>query len=571
MSTPPSSTQDGTIDVTPAMLWSVSSGAAGQQDVMHRGIKDFLVELGRYPDGGGNGTAVAEFTRTYKRVGDRFLDVWAKSVVSVGGAAVGFTVTANNYSKADAATHPDPSHQPATQPPPVVIDTPPDYGPITDFKWGDNDDAQSFVQKALEDVEDVVLDVLRPLLEHACRYGRAAEILPLPNHHRLNSVSETWRMPQSTLTMAGDGLTGLLSSITDQQNGEWYHAMRTFCSTLWGTSAWGQNHHGYNWENDSARSPQGANHPVFAVLFDTCEVMVDAVYHFALAAQDVRSDLHRIYRKAVLDSIPDALKAIDLKDGVDLKDFKNMGKGMWDLGKGFFRDLSVGIVLHLDEEAMNQAVDEYENRVRRQAVRVQALLDPLEEAYLSAPSYNAEEARAEAFGARALTEFKGNPLYTVPGDSEDNHRFPIDLANQEGIHNSHVIDKHVGKTDEQLAQRLRDQPGINAASTFTDLASAQKLTQDAMEFKGPPAGSGQMNAGVDNQAKIEQWLSRPRSDSSILRLDAVEFTGATGRTVDAGNPHAGAAQDTHHVRVVLKYKNGLEPPYVVYTSMPELP
>ncbi|MFJ3896184.1 RNase A-like domain-containing protein [Streptomyces sp. NPDC090083] len=170
-----------------------------------------------------------------------------------------------------------------------------------------------------------------------------------------------------------------------------------------------------------------------------------------------------------------------------------------------------------------------------------------------------------------MTDFKGNPLYTVPGDSEANHAYPLDLANQEGVHGSHIIDKHVGKTDEQLAQRLRDQPTIDAASTFSDLPAAQKYTQNAMEYVGPPANSGQQNEGVNNKEKIEKWLSRPRSDSSILTLDQVEYNSVTGRTITAGNPHASAAQDTHTVKVVLKYKNGLHPPYVAYTSMPTLP
>jgi hypothetical protein len=105
-------------------------------------------------------------------------------------------------------------------------------------------------------------------------------------------------------------------------------------------------------------------------------------------------------------------------------------------------------------------------------------------AYLSAPTFRAEAARAESFGARALTDFKNDPLYTVSGDDESNHKYPLDLANQEGMLGSHVVDKHVGKTDEQLEQRLRDQrivrpSGIRpeAVSSFGSLADAQRYTQ----------------------------------------------------------------------------------------------
>ncbi|MGC9501326.1 RNase A-like domain-containing protein [Streptomyces sp. WG7] len=70
------------------------------------------------------------------------------------------------------------------------------------------------------------------------------------------------------------------------------------------------------------------------------------------------------------------------------------------------------------------------------------------------------------------------------------------MANQEGIHGSHVIDKHVGKTDMQLAHRLRGQPTIDAASSFPNLTVAQKTTQETIEFVGPPAGNGQKNAAL---------------------------------------------------------------------------
>ncbi|MEV8351424.1 RNase A-like domain-containing protein [Streptomyces niveus] len=133
------------------------------------------------------------------------------------------------------------------------------------------------------------------------------------------------------------------------------------------------------------------------------------------------------------------------------------------------------------------------------------------------------------------------------------------------------MDKHVGKTDIQLAMRLRGQPTIDAASSFVDLPQAQKMTQAVMEDVGPPSNSGQPNAGVNNSAKITAWLSRPRKDTSILRLDPVEFQHVTGRTVEASNPSTRHALDTRSATAVLKYKNGLVPPYVVYASMPSLP
>lgn len=548
MATPPPP-QNGTIDVTPTQLFGVSGGVAAQQDTMNRGANSFLDELERYPDGGGRGTAAEDFAATYVKVGNRFLDVWARSVVSIGGAAVGFTTTANNYAAADAATHPSGTATPLHQQPPTVIDKPPAYRSVTNLKWGDQDHGQDLVELVLEGLEGAVLTVLRPLLEDACRWGKAAEILPLPNHLRLNSISQAWLLPGISAGTVDGNLTGLLSGITDQSNSEWYSAMREFCGAIWGTSAWGKQREGYVWSHDKANST-GMSHPILGVLIDTCDGVSDAVMAFAKAAEDVRHDLHAIYRRAVLDALP----TIDLSDGFGMKDIKSFGKGLFHMGK----QLSAGIVLAIDEDALNAAVEEYNNRVGRQLPELNKLTAALDEAYLSAPDFQAESARAEAFGARALTEFKRDPLYTVPGDDEANHRYPIDLANQEGIGNSHVIDKHVGKTDAQLEQRLRDQQVLRngdvmprAASSFPSLPEAQRLTQAVLD---DPV----------NQGKLERWLNGNPGPQSSRNL-GLEFTQPTGRTWSRGDT---SAHDASNVLVTLRPAPGGHPPYVVLTSMP---
>ncbi|WP_328395463.1 hypothetical protein OHS70_08935 [Streptomyces sp. NBC_00390] len=171
---------------------------------------------------------------------------------------------------------------------------------------------------------------------------------------------------------------------------------------------------------------------------------------------------------------------------------------------------------------------------------------------------NAESARAESFGARALTEFKDRPLYTVPGDDESNHKYPIDLANQEGMVGSHVVDKHIGKTDEQLEQRLRDQQlvrpnGIRpeAVSSFETLADARRYTQAALDEPS-------------NQRKIDNWVAgNPGPNSSRALL--LPTNDVVGRSWNRGDP---AARDVTNVWVVLKPHPGGHPPFVVLTSMP---
>lgn len=539
--------QTGKIDVTPTVLYSVSGHVAAQQDYMHKGMNEFLARLQSYPDSGGHGDASSAFASAYLKVANRFVEVWGKTMVSVGGAAVGFTTTANNYAAADAATHPSGTAQPTHQAPPTVMDTPPGFPSVTDLKWGDFDAGQSIWQETLEGVEVGIAAVLRPALEHACNWGKASEIIPLPDYIGLDGISNSWLYPGVVLGNVNDGLTQTMSAVTDQNNSEWHAAMRQFCSAIWGTSAWGKERQGYRWGHAAPGS--GQSQPIMAVLIDTCDVISDALRNWAEAAKEARDDMRSIFYDAVRESIP-----VDPDDGFSLKNLKGAVKGVVNLGKEFLGDLA----LNLDEDRMNATVAAYNNKVYRYADDLKQVLDSLDEAYLSAPTYQREVARAEGFGARALTEFKGDPLYTVPGDDESKHKYPVDLANQEGLSGAHVIDKHVGVSDDQLEQRLRDQQivrptGINprAASSFENLEDAQRYTQATLD-------------DPDNQQKIDRWLNNnPGPNSS--RIIGLEFNDPVGRTWERGDS---AAHDAKNVQVVLRGRPGGHPPYVVLTSMP---
>ncbi|MCY0925100.1 hypothetical protein OTB20_02555 [Streptomyces sp. H27-H1] len=145
----------------------------------------------------------------------------------------------------------------------------------------------------------------------------------------------------------------------------------------------------------------------------------------------------------------------------------------------------------------------------------------------------------------------------------------MDLATSEGLGGAHTIDKHVGKTDEQLLQRIKDEQRPNGkfniftSSSFPDLDSAQKFTQYNIR---------------QNTPEIQGWLKNP-PPAEDLQIDVASvpiqgpLTGSalTGRTVAVNrdtntiNP----VQDTHGVTTRLKYDPNLNPPFVVYTSAPE--
>ncbi|MGW4385679.1 RNase A-like domain-containing protein [Streptomyces sp. NPDC004685] len=567
----------GTIDVKPSILHQVAGGFAGEQTPFDKAAKNLIKELKEYPDAGGYGTAPQAFAASYLKVGNHYLEVWAKSVVSIGGAAVGFATTANNYSKAEAANDASGKTKPQTQPPPVVIDKAPDYGSVPDLKWGDDDGGDDFIRSLLECIPDVVWHIIRPLLEHAFRWGKVAEVFPYPQQHYLNSLSQSWADMTKALSWAEDSLTRQMYSITQQSNSEWHDAMRQFCSSLWGTTAWGKTTTGYEWAHDKA-SNQKPSHPVMAVLFDTAMKISDLLREFAEAAVYVDGKVWEVYFDAVKKAVGD----IDLSDGVDFKDLKEGVKGVGRVLKGVAKgavELSAEITLNIDTAAINRIVAEYNRRVDALWPRFDPLMDALDEAHRSAPTYAAEEARAEAFGARSLNDFKHEHKWTDPQDTK-NGKYRIDLASDEWLNRGHTLDKHVGKTDEQLAQRLRDQggpptnawphgkPSIGAASTFESTEKAQELTQHNID---------------ENSTKIKKWLEGPPPPQNSDRPEPFDGTAPNGEysgwsvTKQPNDVnHSGFKDDglkakpihVKGIRTVLKYDDSLDPPFVVLTSMP---
>ncbi|MFC5958150.1 RNase A-like domain-containing protein [Streptomyces pratens] len=577
MGTPPPPGQNGTIDVKPTDLHRVSGGVASQQTVMDRGARSLLEDLRKYPDAGGYGTSPQAFATSYVKVGNRFLEVWAKSVVSIGGAAVGFTTTANTYAKVEAANDPKGKAKPVVQPLPKVIEKAPAYGSVPNLKWGDDDGGDDFIRRVLEWVPEPVRDVLRPVVKHAFRMGKVAEVYPFPQQHHLNSLSQAWMAVTVPLSTAEQGLTGNVSSITQQSHSEWYDAMRHFCSSLWGTTSWGQNRENYEWKHDSSSS-QTATHPVMTVLFDTARKVGDLLYEFAEAAVYLNGEVWDVYIEAVRDAIPKV--EVNLKDGVGMDDVKGLVKG---LGKSIAKgasQLSQGIVLNMDTVKLNAIVTEYNRRVDALVPKLDALMGPLDEAHRSAPKFEAQEARAQGFGMRALEEFKDSQVW-LKVDSVG--KYDLNLAANEYLEHGHTLDRHVGKTDEQLAQRLRDQqsnpnptatwpygkPYPKAASAFPDYRRAEELTEYNLN---------------QNKAAIEAWIKGPPppGEGTVRDFHSTAPNGETsGRSVfkqpvDPNDPLSGYKQggmnakayDVNGIDTRIRYDSSRTPPFTVMTSMP---
>ncbi|MCC9689284.1 RNase A-like domain-containing protein [Streptomyces sp. MNU103] len=579
MSTPTPTGPNGTIDVQPADLHRVAGGVASQQTVMDRGVRDLLDELRTYPDAGGYGTSPQAFATSYVKVANRFLEVWARSIVSIGGAAVGFATTANTYAKAEAANDPKGKAKPLVQPPPAVTEKETAYGPVPNLKWGDNDGGDDFIRRILEWVPEPVRDLLRPVVKHAFRMGKVAEVYPFPQQHYLNSLHQAWMEATVPLSTAEQGLTGNVSSITQQSNSEWHDAMRQFCSSLWGTTAWGKNRESYEWKHDSSSS-QTATHPVMTVLFDTARKVGDLLYEFAEAAVYLNGEVWDVYIEAVRDAIPKV--EVDLKDGVGMDDVKGLVKG---LGKSIAKgasQLGQGIVLNMDTARLNAIVTEYNRRVDALVPKLDALMAPLDEAHRSAPKFEAQEARAQGFGMRALEDFKDSQVW-LKVDSAG--KYDLNLAANEYLENGHTFDKHVGKTDEQLAQRLRDQqtsgptqawpygkPFPRASSAFPDYQRAEELTEYNLNR---------------NKTAIEAWIKGPPppDEGKVKEFRATapngEFSGRSvfKQPIDPNDPMSGYKQggadakayDVNGIQTRIRYDSSRTPPFTVMTSMPYKP
>ena len=122
---------------------------------------------------------------------------------------------------------------------------------------------------------------------------------------------------------------------------------------------------------------------------------------------------------------------------------------------------------------------------------------------------------------------------------------PRDLSRDEAA-GGHVLRKHVGRTDEELRERLERERNISGASTYSDRATAEHAVGAAIAL---------------SQDRIQRWLSRPGGHPNlVLDYDSGQ---SLGRTINRGDSQS---RPCSHAIVVLKYA---APSYYVLTSYPE--
>lgn len=123
-----------------------------------------------------------------------------------------------------------------------------------------------------------------------------------------------------------------------------------------------------------------------------------------------------------------------------------------------------------------------------------------------------------------------------------------DLSQDEAA-GGHVLRKHVGRTDEQLAERLRHERNISAASTWNDRDSAEIAVGSAI---------------AQQSSKIQTWLQREGGHPNLV----LEYDGDPahpfGRTLRRGEDQV---EPCAQALIVLKWDGPNA--YHVLTAYPE--
>lgn len=141
------------------------------------------------------------------------------------------------------------------------------------------------------------------------------------------------------------------------------------------------------------------------------------------------------------------------------------------------------------------------------------------------------------------------PSVSAPGTvqikssaQEQTPRFDLEANEKRG---GHVLARHVGKTDEELRQRLEQERNISAASTYPDRKTAEEAIAAALKQR---------------EEKVNGWLRRRRKPNLVLDYYA---TTSVGRTLRRGQTESFPCT---HAIVVLKWD---KTDYYVLTSYPE--
>ncbi|MEU3598651.1 hypothetical protein ABZ714_07955 [Streptomyces sp. NPDC006798] len=133
-------------------------------------------------------------------------------------------------------------------------------------------------------------------------------------------------------------------------------------------------------------------------------------------------------------------KMHEITPGARDDEFRNMASA-WEAAAKAAKAAADGF--STDRAAADAAVEKYHQAFSDAAGRLKALEIELDEAILGAPTFRAEAARTEAYGARTLNDFKKEHGWQRP-ESPGPYKYSIGLATEAELYGGHSIDKHMG-------------------------------------------------------------------------------------------------------------------------------
>jgi len=145
-----------------------------------------------------------------------------------------------------------------------------------------------------------------------------------------------------------------------------------------------------------------------------------------------------------------------------------------------------------------------------------------------------------------VTWLRNQPRVTNAASEATEATGRYDLGRDEQL-GGHTLQRHVGRSDQQLIERLVREPEISAASTYDDRATAEKTVAAAL---------------ARERDRIESWLNRPGSHPNL----ALQFHGneALGRSMRRGES---SSQPAYDAAVVLRWDGDRH--FHVLTTYPE--
>ncbi|WP_147195021.1 RNase A-like domain-containing protein [Pantoea sp. CCBC3-3-1] len=114
----------------------------------------------------------------------------------------------------------------------------------------------------------------------------------------------------------------------------------------------------------------------------------------------------------------------------------------------------------------------------------------------------------------------------------------------------HTIDKHIGKTSEELLARLKASPRLTQSSSFQSMRDAEALISKVLR---------------DNKNQIAVLTKNVPSGQNLKMVFDRNFAKQTGISVSRGEKEAKAC---YQVRIILKFESWHGKPYFILTAFP---